>query len=152
MNNSHEHPLNHIGQKIFFVIFFVIWVIDSFILEGSTFLSKSIHLILRITISILILGIVVFIFKSVISVFSKNNDPDILITHGPFKYSRHPMYLACILFYIAISLFTLSIASLGFVLAIIVLYSIISNYEEQYLLNKYGNHYLDYKKKTRKWF
>lgn len=151
MNNFHEHPLNHFGQIIFFVIFFVIWTIDSYFLGASTFISKSIPFIIRVTIPILILGIVIFIFNSVISVFSKNNDSIVLITHGPFKYSRHPLYLACILFYIAISLFTISLASLGFVLIIIVFYNIIANYEEQYLLNKYANDYLDYKNKTRKW-
>jgi hypothetical protein len=43
-----EHPLGDTGQLILFGLFLVIWILDSFILQRSTFLANTIPLAIRL--------------------------------------------------------------------------------------------------------
>lgn len=146
-----EHPLNHTGQLFSFGLFMVIWTADSFFLRQSTFLSGYVSLWVRIVILVLLVGMSVYLFKAVIFAFPADGDHGGIITTGPFRYVRHPLYLACIIFYVGMSLSTLSLASLALVFGVFFFYNHLADYEEQFLLKKYGKQYADYQKKTTRW-
>jgi len=75
-----------------------------------------------------------------------------LVLHGPYKFTRNPMYLMmlgiCIGF--AFILHTAWILILTPVCAVTI-YLIAIRHEEAYLARQFGDSYLDYKKKVRRW-
>lgn len=75
-----------------------------------------------------------------------------LVTGGPFRFSRNPLYLSLITLYLGITLFCnvmwaliLLVPVLAFVHWRIVLR------EEKYLEAKFGDAYRDYKTRVRRW-
>ena len=78
--------------------------------------------------------------------------PEIIIV-GPYKFTRNPMYLMMVLVCagFAIILSEAWILILTPVLAF-ALYHIAIKHEEQYLADKFGDSYLNYKKNVRRWF
>jgi len=76
----------------------------------------------------------------------------LLITKGPYKVLRNPMYSGLILFFGATVIETLDIINISvFVILIIVLLSKI-RLEEKYLSQKFGSSYNEYKKKSYRLF
>lgn len=75
-----------------------------------------------------------------------------LVAEGPFRHTRNPMYLGLVL--IMAALFCLS-ASLWMLLAGLTLYLLLLHGvikpEERYLENKFGEPYLAYKSRVRRW-
>jgi len=75
-----------------------------------------------------------------------------LVTCGPYRFSRNPLYLALLLLMAGIALFY---ASVWLLLAVPVLYLILLfkavKPEEKYLSGKFGKKYLDYTAKVRRW-
>ena len=92
------------------------------------------------------------IFKKEKTTVKPYNSPSALITYGPFRLSRHPMYLGmtAILFGISFLLGSLMpfISPIAFVILIQTLFIPI---EEKNLEATFGQKYLDYKKKVRCW-
>ena len=75
-----------------------------------------------------------------------------LITDGPYRLSRNPIYLAMVLFYAGFAVvFSLSI-TLGLLVPCLALlhYGVISR-EETYLNRIFGDDYRAYKAKVRRW-
>ena len=70
---------------------------------------------------------------------------------GVYGRVRHPMYLGTHLFYLGLAIFTLSLAALVVWIVTAAYYNKLANYEEQLLLEKFGNDYVEYKKTVRKW-
>ena len=76
----------------------------------------------------------------------------LLITKGPYKVLRNPMYSGLILFFGATVIETLDIINISvFVILIIVLLSKI-RLEEKYLSQKFGSGYNEYKEKSYRLF
>jgi len=75
-----------------------------------------------------------------------------LVTKSVYSYSRNPMYLSMLILLIAFSLLfnTLWIVLLIPVFVIVMQKGVIER-EEFYLEKKFGNEYLEYKKKVRRW-
>ncbi|NIP39382.1 MAG: isoprenylcysteine carboxylmethyltransferase family protein [Candidatus Dadabacteria bacterium] len=75
-----------------------------------------------------------------------------IVSSGVFKYSRNPIYLSGITLYIGISLI---INSLILITLVIPLFFVIRQglvkREEDYLERKFGEQYLNYKKRVRRW-
>jgi protein-S-isoprenylcysteine O-methyltransferase Ste14 len=147
-----EHPLSHSGQKTFLGVFLAVWLIDSFILHESTFLSNYLPLSIRALAFGSIFTAAVLLLKSGHVVVSQEQRPTNVVTSGAFKYVRHPIYLASILFYLALSIATASLASLCLVVGIFVFYNYIATYEERLLEAKFGDRYKMYELQTGKWF
>ena len=128
------------------------------------FSSKKIDLInipfqLEISFFILSLGILVFINPVLKFIKSKTTinpiqfeETNILVTSGIFKYSRNPMYLGMLMIILSTSIFYLNIYSiLTPLLFIIWINKFQIKREEEFLTEKFGDEYLSYKKKTRRW-
>ena len=92
------------------------------------------------------------LFKQKQTTVKPTKKPTAFIEHGPFRLSRHPMYLgmACILLGEAIFLTSLSpfIAVLLFVVLMEVLFV---SHEEKEMKIAFGKRYDEYKKKVRRW-
>ncbi len=75
-----------------------------------------------------------------------------MITSGPFRFSRNPIYLAFALMHVGLAVWSakawLLITLLPALAAI--RYGVIGP-EERYLEQKFGPVYLDYKKSVRRW-
>ncbi len=75
-----------------------------------------------------------------------------LVVKGPFQFTRNPLYLSMTLLYSAIAMLTnalWAIAILPFVL-LIMRRGVIER-EERYLERKFGEEYLQYKARVRRW-
>ncbi len=80
-------------------------------------------------------------------------DPNVLITSGPFKVSRHPMYLGMALVLLGVAVIHGTIISFIYPIIFILLMEILFiPVEESNLMRLFGQEYLDYMKKVRKWF
>lgn len=78
------------------------------------------------------------------------NPPPILITDGPYSYSRNPMMTGLFMLMLGIGIFFGSVALTFFITPLFVLLSIFEfkYIEEQELEKRFGSVYTEYKKKT----
>jgi protein-S-isoprenylcysteine O-methyltransferase Ste14 len=75
-----------------------------------------------------------------------------IVSTGPFRFSRNPLYLAMAMLSLGASLFFhVDWAILTLVPVLIVLNIGVISREERYLEGKFGEQYLEYKKKVRIW-
>ena len=75
-----------------------------------------------------------------------------LTTEGPFRYSRNPSYLALAVIYTAIAVLRNSLwAMLMLPLVVMVMQREVIGREERYLERAFGDEYLAYKGKVRRW-
>ncbi len=73
-----------------------------------------------------------------------------LITHGIYKYVRHPVYTGTLLRTFAIPIYTTSLLGFLFALVGIPLFIYRIGVEEKMLIEEYGDEYLKYMKATSK--
>ena len=147
-----EHPLGDTGQLLLLVVFLIVWVFDSFILRISVFLARDVLLLIRIPLGLAFIGAAAYFAREGMrSVFGEVRAEPAVITAGIFGRVRHPIYLGCILFYVGLVIFTLSIISSVICAIIIGFYHYISRYEERKLLNKFGQEYERYRKSVPMW-
>lgn len=76
-----------------------------------------------------------------------------VVTSGIFRYTRNPMYLGMSLLYLGLCLFFRSSWALILLpVTILVIQTQVIAREERYLAGKFGDEYLDYKRRVRRWF
>ncbi|MGH7487570.1 MAG: methyltransferase family protein, partial [bacterium] len=78
---------------------------------------------------------------------------DRLVTGGAFRFRRNPIYMGEVLIFLGLAELTHNIwlAILAPLLAI-ALYVLAIRPEEHHLETRFGQAYLDYKERTRRWF
>ena len=77
---------------------------------------------------------------------------DAIVSSGPFRLSRNPIYLSMMLLLIGIGCWANSIWFLTWmVLAVILLTVFVIKPEERYLEEKFGETYLSYNRSVRRW-
>ena len=81
------------------------------------------------------------------------NEPGQLVTSGVFRVSRHPMYLAFSMVLLGLALLLRSIPAV----CVAATFVLISDrwyiaFEERWLLEKFGDTYVKYSSRTRRWF
>jgi protein-S-isoprenylcysteine O-methyltransferase Ste14 len=86
-----EHPFGDAGQLILLGVFFVVWIVDSFFLRASTFLSDYMALPVRLSISATAFIAAVCLFKSGHVAVSHEQRPHSVISTGAFRYLRPPI-------------------------------------------------------------
>ena len=73
------------------------------------------------------------------------------VTNGLYRYSRHPMYATAFVFFMGVSIATASWVFLLFTILLIAASFYFAPLEEQSCLEKYGDAYREYMKKTPKY-
>ncbi len=153
--HRHEHltgekPGNHRNQMILMIVFLAVWIIDSFLLRITTFLFDMNLIWLNVPIGVAILIVAVYFMNaSHKDLFDAKVEG--VASEGVYGRVRHPMYLGTFLIYLGLAIITLSLASIVVWLITFVYYNTLANYEENLLEEHFGNEYLEYKKKVRKW-
>lgn len=88
--------------------------------------------------------------KTTLSPYGK---PQRLLQEGPFRFSRNPIYLAFLVIYIGIALLWAQLwAWILLPLAVLLLNFGVIRHEEKLLLQHFGDEYVHYCKKVRRWF
>jgi protein-S-isoprenylcysteine O-methyltransferase Ste14 len=146
-----EHPWGDAGQLILAGLFLLVWVLDSFFIHATTFLTRYIPWPIRLIILIAAVITALVLLRSAHFVVSQEKRPAMVITSGAFRYTRHPIYLASLLIYAGLTFSTASFASLALLIGVFVFHDYISSYEEAILEAKFGDEYRNYRAKTGKW-
>jgi protein-S-isoprenylcysteine O-methyltransferase Ste14 len=75
-----------------------------------------------------------------------------ILSTGPYRFSRNPIYVSFTLLYIGIGVWVNSAWLLGMLIPTLILtsYGVIAR-EERYLAKKFGKEYLRYKASVRRW-
>ena len=140
-----EHVFSDLGQLLLLFIFLAAWIVDSFFLKYSTFISKYIPLFVRIPLSIIILFSAGYLARMGLNiVFGEVREEPIVIRKGVFSIVRHPIYLGSILLYLGLLTLTFSITATIIWIFIIAFYYFISRHEEKLLLKEFGKDYEEY--------
>ena len=75
-----------------------------------------------------------------------------MVTDGPYRYSRNPLYLRVTLLYLGFAFLVNDVWLLAVLpLVLIVLYVGVIRREERYLEAKFGDEYRAYKATVRRW-
>lgn len=75
-----------------------------------------------------------------------------LVTEGPFRYSRNPLYLALTLIYLGIAAVLGTLWPLALLPAVLfIMHRGVIAREERYLESKFRESYLQYKARVRRW-
>lgn len=146
-----EHPFGDAGQLILLALFLILWILDSFFLRISTNLSDFIPLYIRLIFLGLALATGAYLSMSGHEKICREQRGTKVVSSGALRYVRHPLYSACLLFYVGLAVSTASILSLALFVVIFVFYNYIASYEERLLDEKFGEEYRKYKRKTGKW-
>jgi protein-S-isoprenylcysteine O-methyltransferase Ste14 len=146
-----EHPFGDNGQAILLVLFFVVWIADSFFLHWTTSLAGSIPLIIRLAFLGLALITALVLIQAGGVVLRTPERPNYVVHTGAFHYVRHPLYLASMLVYLGLAVSTFSLVSLALMIPVFLFHNYIAGYEEKLLEAKLGEAYRDYERRTGKW-
>jgi protein-S-isoprenylcysteine O-methyltransferase Ste14 len=76
-----------------------------------------------------------------------------LVTSGPFRYSRNPIYLGMLLWLLGLAILLGSLSAFVFPILVFVLANfVLIPIEERSMQEKFGEAYLEYKSRVRRWF
>ena len=152
-NHAHltgEKPGNHRIQMLLVVVFLIVWIIDSFLVRFTTFLFNMIVVWLCVPLgAVIFLSSLYFMNASHHDIFDSKAEG--VVTEGVYGRVRHPMYLGTFLVYLALAIMTLSIASILVWIIAVAYYNTLAIYEENLLIERFGDDYLVYKKNVRRW-
>ena len=92
------------------------------------------------------------LFKKVNTTVKPFKDPKVFLTSGPFRISRHPMYLGMTSILLGVSIIHGTISTFLFPIVFVILMEFLFiPFEEKNLDRVFGLEYSDYKKKVRRW-
>ncbi len=75
-----------------------------------------------------------------------------IVTEGPFRFTRNPLYLGLTFFYTGMSLLVNSLWMLLLLPFVLLVMTVgVIEREERYLERKFGEQYLTYKRRVRRW-
>ena len=147
-----EHPKSDTGQVIFAVAFSAAWLLDSFVLRISTFPAAYVPLYVRLPVAAVLL--LISLYLAVVAhrqVFSETRQPPRVIRDGVFAHTRHPLYFSTMLLYLGLAVSTFSLAAFILWIIICIFYDYISAYEEERLVERFGEEYTKYMDQVPRW-
>ena len=143
-----------IPPPILALIMIAIIYLSSFIVETFTFSYQTV-----LSVFIVVIGLACAIpsirlftkHKTTISPFTPS-ETTALVTVGMYRYSRNPMYLGLVLLNIAATIFFGTWLGVIIVVVFIFLLNLVQIIpEEEALLDIFGEEYVEYQKKVRRW-
>lgn len=124
----------------------VIWPI---VIIYSIFLPLKLNTAwLYVGLFLLALGLTMMIMVFISAANTPLNEP---VTRGAYRFSRHPVYLSGFLTMLGTGIAGASWLVLIFALLWMVFFIIVAPTEERFCLDKYGDSYRDYVKRTPRW-
>jgi protein-S-isoprenylcysteine O-methyltransferase Ste14 len=131
----------------FYVLLFVLPLFISPFLTKVTFLENSFIKIVGIILSLIGILFILFSFLKigVVPSISKSG----LITTGMYRIVRHPIYSGTLVLFLGLILFHSSALSLLYFPLSILLYWIMTYFEERDLIRMFGEEYILYKQKVK---
>jgi protein-S-isoprenylcysteine O-methyltransferase Ste14 len=148
-----EAPYADAAQAISAAIFITVWATDSFWLHWTTDYSTQIPGIIRVgAFTVLALIGCYLSWTAHKQIFEVVRHEAELVDNGVFRFSRHPMYLGVMMIYLGLTLSSMSAAALLVLVAVFFLYNYLASYEEAKLTECFGEKYMDYMKRVRRWF
>jgi len=138
----------------FFMIFLLFSIVLHFIFPVKKIIYPSYN---YLGIILIMLGVVLNIWSD--ALFKRDNttvkpyeNPAKLQIQGPFRISRHPMYLGMAMALLGLAIFLGSLITFIVPIAFIIVADFIFiSFEEKNLEQIFGKKYLDYKQKVRRW-
>lgn len=97
-------------------------------------------------------GSAVFLFRRAGTTPNPMRSTTAIVLHGPYRFTRNPMYVGLVALYVSLSLFVNSVwplVLLPVVIAVVQRQVIVR--EEAYLEGKFGEQYRAYKARVRRW-
>jgi protein-S-isoprenylcysteine O-methyltransferase Ste14 len=127
-------------------------IFNLFFPSERTFQSNLLFMFLALS-GIVIMGWAVMLFRKTHTTLNPNKKPNALVSSGPYKVSRNPMYLGLLLVLTGIAFWS---GTFVFFAAPIVFFILIDRvvipYEEKLVEDTVGsNKFRDYAKKVRRW-
>jgi protein-S-isoprenylcysteine O-methyltransferase Ste14 len=148
-----EHRLTDVGQLVLAVLFFAVWIADSFALHLATFLNAQVPIAVRVPIAGVLLALAAYMaWASHRIIFGEERDEPHVVRKGVFAVVRHPMYLSEIVFYLGLLLLSLSLLAGGIWLLAVGFLHVIARQEERLLLGRFGDEYASYMRDVPMWF
>jgi protein-S-isoprenylcysteine O-methyltransferase Ste14 len=115
----------------------------------------SIFLPLKLGATWFYIGLLIFLFGLILQLTVlytlRNAKPDRPFTTGPYRFSRHPIYVGLFLMLISISIMSLSWLFLLIAIIFAIPLLITAPAEERYCLKTYGKEYENYMERTPRW-
>ena len=147
-----EHTWGDAGQIIFALLFFGVWIADSFFLRYTTQLNEIVSPVVRKPIGYAILCISAYLAWSGLSIaFGEVRKKPSVIRKGVFGVVRHPIYLSEVLLYLGLFMLNMSLTAgvVGIGASVFLYY--LSRYEEGLLLERFGEDYESYMQDVGMW-
>jgi len=98
--------------------------------------------------SFFLFGIILYFF---IIVSLRNASIDKPLSHGPYRFSRHPIYVSMLFIFISVIIMCLSWVFMILLLLLLVHLILSIPAEEKFCIELYGDTYREYMKKTSRW-
>ena len=143
-----------IPPPIIALVMIAIIYLSSLIIEPSTFGYQT---LIGMFVAVIVLACAIPSFrlfakyKTTISPFTPS-ETTALVTEGMYRYSRNPMYLGLVLLTIAATIFFGTWLGVVIVVVFIFLLNLVQIIpEEEALLDIFGEEYVEYQKKVRRW-
>ena len=147
-----EYPHTDTILSLSAVFFFLVWVLDSFVIKFSAGYTSFVPDVARIVLfAALEISAVLLAYFSHNVLFGEKQREFKLITDGVFGYVRHPLYLSILLTFLGSIFGSMSIISVFPLVCCVFLFDKMATYEEEDLLRIYGDQYQEYEKKVPKW-
>ena len=153
-NDNNDHPGVKLPPPLVFIGLGVVGVGLQYVIPLSIGIDTPANYlgIGVIIVSIAGIGFLFKLFKRYETEIEPWKTTSNIITTGPYKYSRNPVYIFLCGVPIGLGIiFNTYWALFAFIPALIIVYYTAVKKEEKYLETKFGQDYLDYKTKIRRW-
>jgi protein-S-isoprenylcysteine O-methyltransferase Ste14 len=156
MESKKDSPGVYIPPPLFYVLIFF----SSLFIQKKISIDKAVfHLQLTRIVGISLLAISLLFLVASLRQFFQSKNTLILIkpasslqTNGIYHISRNPMYVGLAIVYLGVTCLAGNWWNIIlFPILILIVQKYIINREEKYLIRRFGQEYLDYKTKVRRW-
>jgi protein-S-isoprenylcysteine O-methyltransferase Ste14 len=154
-SNNHKNrevKHSHLIQLTLPIIFEIIWILDIYIFTFSIILNRFVPFIVRLILFVIVFSLALILMKiSHDALFEGKEPSDTLIINGILNRVRNPLYLGILLIYVSLIFLSISLICVALFIGVALIYNKMVNYEEKILEDLFGDDYLAYQKRVRKW-